>query len=194
MPEGENPLDEAEQLLDETMSRVASTSDVARVDRRSARRMNTTIVACLLISLLSLVFGGYAISRAAAAEASLQLAKDAETAYVLAKKDLERAGVPDSEIPSPMSAQIDQTGIIKAVSAAVLAALKTDPTYRGATGLPGPAGAPGINGERGEKGDKGERGERGPAGQDCPNDSSLRPIVVKNGNDDDITIISCVPE
>lgn len=137
---------------------------------------------CLLISVLSLTFGGYAVRRAAAAEASLQLAKDAEKAYILAKADLQRQGVPESEIPNQASAQVDTSGIIRAATAAALAAIKQDPDYRGPAGPIGSQGPVGITGKE---------GARGEAGETCPPGTSLQPIIVRNGDNKDVTIIAC---
>lgn len=176
-------MDEAEDLmLEQARQAQAFPVELAKVDRRSARRMRVAIAMCLLISILSLTFGGYAVKRAAAAEASLQLAQDAEKAYVLARADLQRQGVPESAIPNQASAQVDTSGIIRAATAAALAAIKQDADYRGPAGLNGSQGPPGLPGK---EGDRGERGET------CPSGTSLQPTVVRNGDNKDITIIAC---
>lgn len=162
-------------LMDDTQQQYPTRADLNRVERKSGRNRTVTIAVVALIAIAALVFGYFNSTAISQATTVGQLNTASIDALSKAREELKAQGVPEADLPVVPTVvsgpDVDVNSIVQAASALVLADIRTDPAFRGPTGLTGQAGLPcdpiaqplcrGPAGERGIEGVQGGPGLNG---------------------------------
>lgn len=208
-------LEEAEHLITEMETddgkQVASKKDLRLLRNKTDRARTVTIAVVALIAIGALILGYFNSGSLAATRAETAINTGSAKALTQAIDELRASGVPENQLPvAPVidpAEPVDVDGLINATVATVLAKIRTDPAYRGATGLAGANGADGMSpecltdisrcvgatgpqgiqgvqgipGVQGPIGPQGAQGDPGPAGADgsvCPDGSARQTLQV----------------
>lgn len=183
-------VQQVEELTNDMVDRAEHLPSRARVDRveRKAQRGNTVTIAIVALIAVAALLWGAANSRANAETAAAnQINAASIDALNDARDQLKAQGVPEADLPPVITApppgdKVDINALAQAAAALVLADIKNDPAYRGATGLAGELGKPcdpianvlcvgpqGIQGIQGLEGPEGKQGQPGINGNDGTN-------------------------
>lgn len=136
-------------------------------EREIRRRWNKVLLGLIALAVLGGYIFTWFVSRDVATNAARQeLLRGTVAGLEQANVERERAGLPQIPIQDVI-ANLDQDGIVSAVTTTVLARIESDPRFRGpvgAAGLPGVPGAPGTAGTPGAAGSAGADGVQGAPG------------------------------
>jgi hypothetical protein len=179
-------LDKAEDLIPEMASQTATKDDLKRTERKGSRNRTVAICVVALLCFFSILFNILNSERITDNATVTAINTGAIDQLNKARADLLASGVPEDQLPPPVSidaeAPVDVDALVQAATATVLAQIRTNPDYRGAAGIPGPAGPQGdspaclftpgscrgqdgANGQAGQAGLPGSQGDPGLPGQ-----------------------------
>jgi hypothetical protein len=203
VPIVEEPDDVRDQFdkLDANIHELAATPTFIEFEEEQRARKRGQKVLLALIALA--VLGGYIFTWFVSRDVATQAARQEllrGTVAGLEQANVERAAIGLPQIPiEDVIANLDQDGIVSAVTTTVLARIESDPRFRGPSGaegvpgspgLPGTAGTPGAAGQAGTNGTPGTNGQPGSVGlpgTDGANGTNgvdgRNGIDGKNGND-----------
>jgi len=157
------------------LEELASTPTVAAFEQeqRDRRRMGKAILALLVLAIIiGYILTGIVANNVGRTAARQEVLDSTVASLVQANQVRESKGLPAIPVDEVV-AQLNDQGIVQAVTAAVLSQIEGDPRFRGPNGVdgapgtngqPGLAGTNGVNGVNGANGAPGTNGEPGPAG------------------------------
>ena len=163
---------QAYDRLDANIHELAATPTFTefKQEQTERRRWNRVLLALIALAVLGGYIFTWFVSRDVATNAARQeLLRGTVAGLEQANVERERAGLPQIPIQEVI-ANLDQDGIVSAVTTTVLARIESDPRFRGPAGsqgtpgLPGAAGTPGAAGEAGANGEQGAPGLNGTDG------------------------------
>lgn len=160
--EEESPLDALAHVIQEQPTK----RDLDRTERRAYRTSHVGVAFSLLIAIVALVMSYFNSSDIAETKVSQKLHASSIAALRQANEKLQAQGLPTLPVPQP-GETLDADILSQAAAALVLAQIKGDPTYRGATGTKGAKGEPGKPCLPTTSSCRGPRGTEGRPGEDC---------------------------
>jgi hypothetical protein len=179
IPERQRPLERAAQYLDEIAQEMPTKRDIKRQERRRKRTATVTVALVALIAVVGLVLGGWNTRKIGQVAASDAINAGSIEALQQARDELRASGVPEAQLPAPIVIRegepVDVDALVAATTATIIAKIRTDPNFRGASGIDGLNGIDGATppclflpnmckGDPGEKGDPGDKGDQGDQG------------------------------
>lgn len=167
------PMERVADYFENVVSEVPSKRDLYRDNRKRVRTATVTICIVGLIAIGSLILGYSNAQQVGVVAAGQAINTGSIEALSQARDQLRAAGVPEAQLPAPIVIQqgepVDVDALVQATTATIVAKIRTDPNFRGQSGIDG------LNGNDGAtppciflpnmcKGDQGIPGTVGPAG------------------------------
>jgi hypothetical protein len=130
-------------------------------EQQARKRWNKLLLALIALAVLGGYIFTWFVSRDVATNAARQeLLRGTVAGLEQANVERAEAGLPQIPIEDVI-ANLDQDGIVSAVTTTVLARIESDPRFRGPSGAEGVPGAPGLPGTSGTPGAAGQAGANG---------------------------------
>ena len=171
--------DDLDARLEANLEELASTPTVAAFEQeqRERRRMGKAILALLVLAIIiGYILTGIVANNVGRTAARQEVLDSTVASLVQANQVREAKGLPAIPVDEVV-AQLNDQGIVQAVTSAVLSQIEGDPRFRGSNGVdgapgangqPGSAGTNGVNGANGASGTNGEPGPAGAQGVEGP--------------------------